>query len=291
MNLSQIDYTSIIIETINSLFSSLLSSINNSLYSLLDELAFINTSIIDNSFFEKVFGNGFNVGILAISNSLLFGIIVYYSYTLFLAPFTSKQIEKPYQFIFKIIIFGICINNSLFICKQIILINSLISDAINEIGLKMFGINVSFNSLISDILVINKESSFTLISFDGLIKGFISFGLINLLLSYSLRYILIKILVLLSPFAILTLINTSTSWIFKTWLRTFLSMLFIQSFVSLILLIIFSIGKYSSSLLSQLLYLGGVYALSKSNQYVRELIGGISTDINTNFNMLRIFSK
>ena len=286
-----VDYTSIIIDTINSLFSSLVSSINNSLYTLLDTLAFIDSSIIDDSFFEKVFGSGYNVGILAIANALLFGIILYYSYSLFLSSFTSKEIEKPYQFIFKIIIFGILINNSLFICKQIISINFLISNAIGEIGSHMFNIKLSFNSLISDVLVVSKENSFTLFSFEGIMKGTISFGLINLLFSYSLRYIIIKILILFSPFAILTLINNSTSWLFKTWLRTFLSMLFVQTFISLILLIIFSIGKYSASLLAQLLYLGGIYALTKSNQYLKELIGGISTDINTNFNVLKSFIR
>ena len=286
-----IDYSSIIIDTINSLFSSLLSSINNSLYSLLDELVFIDTSIISDSFFEKAFGSSYNMGILAIANSLLFGIVLYYSYKLLLAPYSNTEIEKPHQFIFRIIIFGICINSSLFICKQIIFVNSLISDAFREIGIHIFNIDLSFNSLISDALNITGNTSFSLFSFDGIITGAMSFGLIGLLFSYSLRYIMLKIFILISPFAILSLINTNTSWLFKTWIRTFFSLLIVQSFVSLILLIIFSIGKYSTSLISKLLYLGGVYALSKANGYIRELIGGISTDINANLSMLKFLIK
>ena len=286
-----IDYSSIIINTINSLFSSLLSSINNSLYSLLDELVFIDTSIISDSFFEKVLGSSYNVGILAVANSLLFGIVLYYAYKLLLAPYSNKEIEKPYQFIFKVIIFGICINNCLFLCKQLVFINSLITDAFREIGSHIFNIDLSFNSLIVDALNVAKENSFSLFSFEGIITGAISFGLITLLFSYSLRYIMLKIFILISPFAFLSLINSNTSWLFKTWFRTFCSLLIVQSFVSLILLIIFSIGKYSSSLLSKLLYLGGIYALSKANLYIKELIGGISTDINTNFNMLKFLVK
>ena len=35
------------------------------------------------------------------------------------------------------------------------------------------------------------------------------------------------------------------------------------------------------------MYIGGIYALSKANSYVRELIGGVSTDISSNFNNIK----
>ena len=88
---------------------------------------------------------------------------------------------------------------------------------------------------------------------------------------------------MITPFAFLTLINRSTSWFFKTWLRALLGFLLLQSFVSIILLVIFSLEFNSHDLFSKFLYIGGIYALSKANSYVRELIGGISTDISTNF--------
>lgn len=97
------------------------------------------------------------------------------------------------------------------------------------------------------------------------------------------QYILLKVFVLITPFAILSLINHSTSWFFQTWIRSFLSLLLLQSFVSIILIIIFSLNFNSQDLFSKFLYIGGIYALSKANSYIRELIGGISTDISTNF--------
>ena len=116
-------------------------------------------------------------------------------------------------------------------------------------------------------------------------------GLINLLFSYSLRYIMIQVFILLSPFAILSLINVTTSWFFKTWLRTFFSLLLLQCLVSLILLIVFSLVSTTTSSLSKLLYLGSIYALIKSNYYIREIIGGISTEINSNVNILKFLGK
>ncbi len=166
--------------------------------------------------------------------------------------------------------------------------NNLISSAIQEIGKNVLNKDICFNSLITELnsIIGVGEDSFNIFSLDGIIKGFISFGLFNLIFSYSLRYILIKVFILLLPFSFLTLINNSTSWFFKTFFRSFISLLLLQSFVSIILLIVFSINYNSGNLLSKLLYIGGVYALIKANSYIRELLGGISTDFSSYFSNL-----
>lgn len=96
---------------------------------------------------------------------------------------------------------------------------------------------------------------------------------------------MVKIFILLTPFSILTLINQSTSWLFKTWLRTTLSLLFQQSFIAIILLLIFSFNFSSDNIISKLMYIGGMYALIRANSYMQTLIGGISTDISANLNI------
>lgn len=282
----QSNITQTIIDTINSIFSNLFSSIDNNLYSILDKLLFINEDILKESFLENLLGNSFSKSLLIIANSLLFGFSLYYCFKLLFSHFSYVEIEKPYQFIFKLLIFGICINFSYFICEKILSINYLISSSICEVGKNIFNIDISFSNLLLELnsIISIEQSSFNIFSVDGLIKSFISLGLFNLVFSYSLRYILLKVFVLITPFAILTLINHSTSWFFKTWIRSFLSLLLLQSFVSIILIIIFSLNFNSQDLFSKFLYIGGIYALSKANSYMRELIGGISTDISTNFN-------
>lgn len=52
-----INIVEIIFKTINSLCSSLFSSIDNSVYTLLDDLVFIDSEIIKDSFLEKIVGN------------------------------------------------------------------------------------------------------------------------------------------------------------------------------------------------------------------------------------------
>lgn len=284
--------TTSIIETINSIFETLFSSIDTTIYSVLDELTFIDKNILNNSIFQKIFGSTGNNGLLVIANSLLVGFSLYYAIRLIYSYYMNLQIERPYQFIFKLLIFGIVMNCSYFICNQFIQINSFISDAIRTVGSNIFGHDISFSELINKLNYLSiKEKEFNIFSFDGLIKSFISISLFNLIFSYSLRYIMVKVFILITPFAILSLINESTSWFFKTWLRTVLSLLFQQSLVAIILLIIFSFNFSSNNIISQLMCIGGIYALVRANSYIRSLIGGISTDVSNNFNISSKFLK
>lgn len=284
--------TTSIIETINSIFETLFSSIDTTIYSVLDELTFIDKNILNNSIFQKIFGSTGNNGLLVIANSLLVGFSIYYAIRLIYSYYMNLQIERPYQFIFKLLIFGIVMNCSYFICNQFIQINSFISDAIRTVGSNIFGHDISFSELINKLNYLSiKEKEFNIFSFDGLIKSFISISLFNLIFSYSLRYIMVKVFILITPFAILSLINESTSWFFKTWLKTVLSLLFQQSLVAIILLIIFSFNFSSNNIISQLMCIGGIYALVRANSYIRSLIGGISTDVSNNFNISSKFLK
>jgi len=98
------------------------------------------------------------------------------------------------------------------------------------------------------------------------------------MLSYSLRYILLQTLILLSPFTILMLINRSTSWIFKSWGQSILYLILIQVFIPVVLIIIFSIDDSN-----RILFIAGLYSLTKLNSYVREMFGGISLDVTGGF--------
>jgi len=285
--------TQTILDTINTIFNNLFSSIDNSMYHILDDLAFIDIDILNDSFFEKIFGTSSTNGFLLIANSLLVAFALYYCFKLLYSNFVSIQIETPYQFIFKLLIFGISINCSYFICEKLIDINSLISSSIREIGENIFHQNISFSSFIQNLnsVISVEESSFNLFSFDGLLKSFISLSLFNLLFSYALRYVMVKVFILLAPFALLTLLNYSTSWFFKTWLKTILCLLLLQSLVSIILLIIFSFQLNFNDVFSKLMCIGSIYALIRANSYMQHLVGGISTDISNNLNLMKSIIK
>lgn len=267
--------------TINEIFSTLFSSLDKSLYSLLDKSVFVNEEILSDSFFNIIFQSSF--GLPTIANAILIGFVLYYCFRLSFSQFTGNRIEKPYQFLGKVIVISICINFSTFLCEELLKINGLFTDSIRMLGNAVTKQDISFNNLItSSIYLTNSTNSFNLFSLEGMLKSFFSIGLISLLFSYSIRYILIKLFVLLSPFALLSLVNSSTIWFFKSWMRTLFSLLFVQVFISLILVLLFSLNIKSSDLFSQISYISTIFILTKANGYIKELIGGISLDINAN---------
>lgn len=273
--------TQTIIDTINTIFENVLSSIDNNLYSILDNITFISSDILSDKNFEKIFGTSASNGILLIANSLLLGFLLYYAIRYLMSHLTYQSVEHPFSFIIKMIIFGISMNFSFFLIQMFLDLNFNISLAIRNLGETLFGKNICFSELISTIntnISIN-TGSINIFSIDGLIKSTLSISLLNLVLSYSIRYIAIKVFVLLGPFAILSLTLNSTSWFFKSWLKNLFSLLFIQIIVSLVLLILFSLDFSSANLLNKFIYVGGIYSLIKANSFVREFIGGVSTDV------------
>ncbi len=273
--------TQTIINTINTIFETLFASIDNNLYSVLDEITFINSDILNDSNFEKLFGTSTSNGILLVANSLLLGFLLYYGFKYLMSHITYHKVDSPFSFVIKIVVFGICMNFSFFIVQMLLDLNSNISLAIRSLGENLFGKNICFSELINTINTKASidTSSLNIFSIDGLIKSTLSISLLSLVFSYSLRYIMVKVFVLLAPFAFISLCTDNTSWFFKAWLKNLFSLLFIQIIVSLVLLILFSLDFDDTNLFNKFVYVGGVYALIRANTFVREFIGGVSTNV------------
>ena len=276
--------TQIIIDTINTIFGNLFGSIDNSLYTFLDDLTFINSDILQDNHFEKLFGTSVSNGILIIANSLLFGFLLYYGLRYLLSHFTYHPVESPGNFVLKLIIYGIAMNFSFFILEMILDLNSNITLAIRSLGENLTGKDICFSELIQSMNpnVAVDTNALDIFTIDGLLKGTLSFSLLSLVLSYAFRYIMVQVFILLAPFAILSLSLNTTSWFFKSWAKNLFSLLLIQIIVALVLLILFSIPYNSGDLFTKIIYLGGIYTLIKANSFVREFVGGISTTITQN---------
>lgn len=277
------------------LFWKSFSSIDGTIYSALDNITFINTDIINSHYFEKIFGTTTSNGFLLIANALLIGFVLYYGVTYLLSSLGIIQdsIQKPSQFFFKILLGGLLMNSSLFICEQLILINSLISESIRSLGHELLGGDICFSELINqaNVIIFLENSSGSIFSIDGILKMIFSFSFFNIIFSYSVRYIMIKVFILISPFAFLSLSTPNTSVFFKCWIKSFLALLFIELLASIILIVMFSITYSSKDITSKLLLIGSLFALIKSNSYIKELIGGINTEISDSMYMLRTFMK
>lgn len=283
MSDAEINIVQVIINCISTILEKIFSSIDNNIYQTLDDITFINSDIMNNSKLETLLGSA-SSGIILIANSLVIGFLLYYAASFLISHITLHQTQKPSQFVFKLLILTIVMNNSYFICNEIITFNYYISNSIREVGENILNKNICFSNLITELnsIIYIEENSISLFSIDGILKSIISIGFLNLIFTYSLRYIMIQAFVLISPFAILSLSLSSTSNLFKSWLKSFLSLLFIQILVSVILLLIFSIEFDSNNLFSKFLYIGAIYALIRANIYVKEIVGGITTTLNLN---------
>lgn len=293
MENEQLNIVEIITQTINNLFSNLFSSVDNSLYSILDDLLFIKADILEDKYLSLILGSS-SSGIILICNSLLIGLCMYYAIKLLLSHLTFSQVQKPSQFTFKLFLCVISMNFSSFIIKNSIYLISDLSLSIREVGEMIFNKNICLSTFIQEFnsAIYLDNSSFNIFTLNGLLKSFISVGFLNLAISYALRYIMIKVFIFISPFAFISLINPSTSCFFKTWLKLFSSLLLLQVFVPLILLVTFSIDSSSSDLFSKLVYIGSIYSLVKANSFVKDFMGGLSTDVSMGISSFKnLFTK
>ena len=272
------DYSNTIQNSLNTIFSKIFSSLDNSFYSILDNLAFINTSILDNNVIKALLGTNIKTGILAICNSFILGFILYYSIRFLFSHLIYIKTESPREFIFKAIIFATLMNNSLWICEQIIFIIDFCTSFLISTAENLFQRTITFSEFLN---VLNTTlfwvpAATDLFSFAGIVKSFSSIGLINLVFTFSLRYIMILVFILISPFAFLSLITNSSSWIFKTWIKSFISLLLYQLIIGLLLIISFTFTNIANSLLVSIFYVGIIQAFQKSRYFIREIFGGIS---------------
>ena len=280
--LSSTEIVSIALDVVNTIFSNLFNSIDETIFPLLDRLVFINTNIFSTGAkFNKLLSSSPSNGVLILANCLFSAFVIYYAGRLILANLMGMQIESPSKFFMRAFLSGLSMNFSLSICKFLVTSTNLISSFFCELGQKIFGKEISFVTLIST-LEPNAISNFDALSLNGILSGILSISSFALIISFAFRYILIEVLIILSPFAILCLSNSSTEGFFKSWFKCILSLLILQVVISIMLLIPFSLLKDSNDLLfNKILLVGSIMALLKSNQFVKEFMGGLG--ISTNF--------
>lgn len=276
-----------IISTINSIFQSIFSSVDNNLYEILDKLTFLDEKIVQKDNFIKIFGSNSGNGMLLITNTLLMVFFLYYVMSFSLSHLINTKVQRPLPFIFKLIIVGIVMNNSLFILEEILKINSIITKLFQNIGEDLFNEKITFSNFLTHINNnVYKKESFDVSSFEGIIKSFATFGFLNLIFSYALRYIMIQVFAILIPISFLCLVNQKTEWIFKSIFKAFISLLLEQILVALILLVGFSFSFSSDNDLSKILCIGVIYSLMKANTFMYMIFGGITTSISSGISSL-----
>lgn len=268
-----INLSNLICDSLNNIFFKIFSSIDNTIYSNLDNILFINSDILNNFKFQQLFGTDSTNGLLLLANSLIFGIILFYVLSFTISHLTYSNIDSPYQFLFKCIIFVACINSSFWICEKILDLIFICTDFIREIGSSITGFEINFSNLINHInsSLYPGTEKFDIFSFDGLLKLASTLGIIYILLIYAIRYMMCKIFILLTPFAFASLVNNRFDGFFKGWFKQFFTVLAIQILVSIILTLGFCLEFQAGDTLSKLIYFAIIAVIAKCHYQVKEM--------------------
>ena len=267
-----------IIENLNSVFTKLFTSIDQNVFNELDKLVFITPKIISDKTTDKLLGHNFLSGTISISVSIALGVLIFYAFKYLLSHLTFENVQNPISFMFKLFISLFIVLNIKIILENIIFLNNEITKEILSLGSGFFEGEVNFSSLIykinSSLYIL--DSSFDFVSLDGVIKIIISFGIINLLLEYALRYVVIKVMCIIAPILVILKSFEDTKYLYTSFIKAFFSILFMQNIVAVILVISTKIEISGYSLMSKLIFLGTIYALIKANKLSTDIFGGIS---------------
>lgn len=273
---------------ISTLIDKLLVSVDNNVFSILDELVFIDKSILTDKYFISFFTKSFSI--VSLSKALLFGVLIYYAVSYLFSLLTCCNSQKPLQFLTKFFFSAILIHFSSSICEYIIDLFDLITNILRELGVILFSLQLSFSLIyerISTMFLSDLSNMPSFFSFDGILRALISFGFVNLLFTYSVRFIFVKILILMSPFAFLSVALDQTKWIFKIWLKNFIGQLCAQLFICIILLIMFSFHNNFNLTITKLLYVASLMCLIKASSFVKDFTSGFTSDVSTGLSNIK----
>jgi hypothetical protein len=266
-----------LISNLNLIAEKLFKSVEGQVYELLDKILIITPEILKEEPLKNIFFENKINGITIIANALILFYLIYYSFTQLLSLYNGNKAENIYSFVIKLIIVSVLVNNSYFICEQILNIFSTFTGTITLFTNELSGKDISFVTLKENILSIKNFMKNDLLSLDGIIKGIISFGAVSILINFSIRYVTIIFLLIISPISFVTMSSDLTSGIFKTWGKIFVTSLITQVIVKIIIFIPI-MYKDVDSLMYKIILVGSIYMLYNINNFTREILTKITTE-------------
>ncbi|MCX8075192.1 MAG: hypothetical protein N2749_06390 [Clostridia bacterium] len=266
-----------IINNLNIISEKLFKSVEGQVYEVLDKITVITPDILRTEPLKNIVSTDRINGMIIIANSFILFYICYYIFTQLISMYNGRKIENVYLFIIKIVVIYIIVNNSYYICEIILDLFEKFSYSIDLFTQELSNEKINFNSLKEDIVSIEDFMKTDLFSLNGIIKGVISFGMLTILINFSIRYVTIIFLIVISPFAIMTASSKISSGFFKTWIKLLLTNMFTQIIVKL-LLIVPIVYKSTDSVMYKIILVGTIYLLYRITTFTKELFTKISEE-------------
>ena len=268
-----------IITNLNYLLEKVFKSIEGEIFKTLDKLTIIGPEILREEPLKNiVFENKVN-GLVIIANTLILFFVIYYVFKQLIGIYNGNKIESIYVFIIRIIIVCIIVNFSYYICEEILNIFGILGESIDTYASDVINKKVTFENLKDSIINIENIINTDLVSLDGIIKGIISFGSVSILISFSVRYVTVIFLIIISPLAFVCLSSNLTSGIFNMWVKMLIVNLTVQIGIKLLIFIPLAY-KNQNDIIYKIILVGTISLIYKFNIFIKELLARISNENN-----------
>ncbi len=264
-----------LLESLNVLIEKFLNSIEGQVFDILDKITLVGPEILKNEPLKHIFFESKINGIIVIANALILFYACYYIFTRILSMYNGAEVESVNNFVFKIIIIVLLVNNSYYICDEILTINSTFCESVDNFSKEIVKHEVNFTEFKNEIVSLKSVIEGDNLTIEGIIKSMLAFGSMSMLVTFSIRYVTIILLIIITPIALVCLVSNVSRGITKMWGKLLFVNLIMQIFVKIILIIPLAY-KDKDTELYKIILLGSMYILYKSNSFIRELTSQIS---------------
>lgn len=262
-----------ILNSLNGVIEKFTLSFGEDFFKLLDKIVVITPNILKEEPLKYIFKSSEN-GIILIANSLILFYSCYYIFSIIISMYNGMTKENISHFILKLVVVVLIVNNSYYICNQILTFNELFNQSFSEFSNNIIGKEPNFSNLqkeVTNLEEILKNDNLTL---EGIIKSLISFSSFSLIIVFSIRYVTIIFLIIISPITLMCMFSNVTRGITKTWGKVLFINLIIEIFIKLIILIPLAYKK--EDIIYKVILLGSIYVLLRINNFVKEFVAQIS---------------
>jgi len=260
-----------IISVINTLAQNIFSAVDGELFDILDSLVMINKDILLTEPIEKLSFKSEDNSIILLALTFITMFAIFFGIKRLINMYNAGSTKDTTKFVLRVVICTIFMMSSYFLIETVLDINELFGDVLKNIGREITDKEISFVTLKETILELEKDMTDSAISLDGVIKGMVSFGVVSLVFTFAIRYVTVIFLILISPIAIMLAINDSTFGIFVKWCKMFITNLFIQNAVILVITIPLCIEDVDSVMFKVIL-VGSIYILYKIKSFAGDLL-------------------
>lgn len=264
-----------IISTINTVAEKIFSSVEGQLYPLLDKIVIITPSILKQEPLKNMFIEDKAIAMTLVATSFITFFVLYFAFSRIVSMYSGEETENLWKNIIQIILFAILTSTSYYICKEILNINHLFTEVVKSALEDVTENKITFENLKEVIKELDEYMSSDFISIDGMIKGLISFGTVSLVLNFSIRYVTIIFLLLISPIAFMMGASQLTRGLLNTWLKLLITNLLTQV-VTIVIISIPLAFRSIDSITFKIVLVGTIYMLYKINNLTRELFTNIT---------------